>query len=584
MFVLNFIFLIGLLNVAWSSGEEATATELSLVDHKEYDQCDIWAEHDGECVNNPRFMWSACLGSCLEYAADIDEQCRQWAQEGECEANPGYIHLHCPGACSEAISWNPWVRQQLNIDHIRSAAFVEDSLEVVDLLSAANLMQKRLESIFVHRNVLVQGVSVSAPSHFLGMIGFAEMFLYTFRLQEVILRTLGDEESFALLRERLDQAIRTIEMSHFNADLLSRELPFWMRFVRDVRSLIDGVISKTNQQNMSVPAIEIAKYFSSYIPSDTSGFTSSPEDLAGSDNNTMTVRLSSGYEMPLLGLGTWQLDGDDCYNAVLEALAAGHRAIDTAQAYGNEAEVGRAVADAIQQGIITSRSEVFLATKISNEQDFGEKNVRDLVSKQLKLLQTDYIDLYMLHSPPQDANLEEETWRELEHLVKEGKIRSLGVSNYEPRELDRLLAVAKVKPSVTQNKVDPYHVGKQLDVAGDEIVAYCRQHGIVLVGYSPFSAYPFAMEATQDPLVRLLATQRSRMQPANQFPVTPAQLIIKWMVQRGMAVIPRSSHPGRMLENLHALRLAPLTADELAVMDSLQVLVSSPVSVPISLL
>lgn len=562
---------------------DAKKLELRLNSHQEFDQCDFWAEHDGECVNNPRFMWSACLKSCLKFAKDDDERCQSWAREGECEANPGYIQLHCPGNCSLAAAWDPWVRQTLNIDRIRNAAFVADRVDVSDLVSAASLLQSRLESVFLYYNPYVQGFSLSAPSHFLGMVGLAEAFLYTLRLQEVVLHHLGDEEAFADLRDRIDQALRTVELSHFNADLLSRELTFWMRFVGESSRLIQQAMERAQQQSLRLPAVKVAEYFAAYAPSAASGLPEDPVALADVPSAPTTVRLSDGHEMPLLGLGTWQLDGDACFDAVVAALTVGYRAIDTAQAYGNEAEVGRALAEALQRGVIGGRHEVFLATKVSDERDLGD-NVRALVERQLQLLRTDYVDLYMLHSPPRSAEVEAATWHALEALVAEGKIRSLGVSNYEPRELDRLLSAARsVKPSVVQNKVDVFHVGKQLDVSGDEIVAFCRQRGLQLVGYSPFSAYPFVMEPTQDPLVRLIAQQRTARQSPAQHPVTPAQIVLKWMLQRGIAAIPRSSHPGRLAENLRALRLAPLTADELAVLDTLQSLVSSPVSVPIAL-
>lgn len=562
----------------------AEDNELILNEHKEFDQCDYWAEHDGECVNNPRFMWSACLGSCLKFARDVDEQCLQWAREGECEANPAYIHIHCPFNCSLAIAWNPWVRQRLGVDRIRSASFVEDRIVAVDVLSAARLMQQRLESIFLHNNFYVQGFSIAAPSHFLGVAGLSEAFLYTMRLQEVLLHELQDEASFLVLRDHIDQALRTIRDSRFNADLLSRELPFWMRFVGEVDVMLSEVLEKKDkafQENFAIPAVNVAAYFTAYKPV----ADSSKSDFADVERYATTITLNNGREMPLLGLGTWQLDGEACYTAVRDALSVGYRAIDTAQAYGNEAEVGRAIADAIAQGDISSRQEVFIATKVSNEDDFGAVNVRKLVLSQLAALRTDYIDLYMLHSPPQDGRVEAETWQALEQLVTEGKILSLGVSNYEPTELERLFGhPLTVRPSVVQNKVDPYHIGKQLDVSGDEIVAFCRQHNLQLVGYSAFSAYPFVMEATQDPLVQMLARERTAKQPANQHAVTPAQMVLRWMIQRNIAVIPRSTHKGRMLENLRALRIAPLTDNELAVMDSLQTLVSSPVSVPISLI
>lgn len=559
---------------------QSVLADNSLPAFKGHESCDVWAQTDGECINNPRFMWSTCLGSCLSVANDVDEACPGWAREGECDANPNYIQLHCPQSCGLAVAWNPWVRQGLNIDPVPNIEPFTPSVVVTDVITAADAMQERLVALMQQYKRSIPGISLLAPSHFLGVVGIAEAFLYIFRLQEVVLKLHGDQDAFQLLREHIAQALTTISQGGFSPDLLSRELPFWIGFAAGISNGIQSTILAANP-GLQVPMVEVSKYFSGFIESEAT-LAEDSQPLSDSLAAPTKAKLNNGLEMPLLGLGTWQLDGEQCYNAVLQALQVGYRSIDTAQAYGNEAEVGRALTEALAQGFIQQRSDVFLASKLSMPEDMGYEKAKALVEKQLNLLQTTYIDLYMLHSPPSTPELEAETWKALEELVAAGKIKSLGVSNYEPRELDRLMdnAAITIKPAVVQNKVDVYHVGKQLDIHGDEIVAYCRQHGLVLVGYSAFSAYPFVMEATHDPIVQYLAQQRSARSDKK---VTTAQVIIKWMAQRGIATIPRSTSAERMAENLQALYLAPLTSSELSLLDSLQILVSSPVSVPITI-
>jgi diketogulonate reductase-like aldo/keto reductase len=246
------------------------------------------------------------------------------------------------------------------------------------------------------------------------------------------------------------------------------------------------------------------------------------------------------------------------------------RSIDTAQAYQNEHNVGDAIKEAIAQKLVT-RQQLFLATKLSDPADAGYEKAKALVQRQLAALQTSYLDLYMLHSPLEDATLQADTWRALEDLYTAGVLRAIGVSNFGASDLAALNATARVKPMVVQNKVDPYHVAKQLDNVGDAIVEYARDNKMVIVAYSSFSAYPFVMKPSEDPVVRDIARRRR---------LTPAQVLLKWSLQRGFAVIPRSTSPERLAENLAVLTLPPLHKEDLHLLDTLELLVSSPVSKP----
>jgi diketogulonate reductase-like aldo/keto reductase len=232
--------------------------------------------------------------------------------------------------------------------------------------------------------------------------------------------------------------------------------------------------------------------------------------------------------------------------------------------------VGDAVATAVEQGLV-ARKDLFLATKLSDPRDAGYANTRALVARQLRDLRTSYLDLYMLHSPLPDAQLQADTWRALEDLLAEGTLRAIGVSNFQSAELRALESTARVRPMVVQNKADPYHIGKQLDNAGDPIVAYCRERGVLLVAYSTLSAYPFAMQPTEDPIVRAVAHRHG---------FTPAQVLLKWALQKGFAVIPRSTSADRLAENLSVMGSPGLPVTDVRLLDTLHLLISSPVCRP----
>lgn len=246
------------------------------------------------------------------------------------------------------------------------------------------------------------------------------------------------------------------------------------------------------------------------------------------------------------------------------------RSIDTAQAYQNENNVGDAVSAAIKQGLV-ERKDLFLASKLSDSADAGYEGAKALVQRQLSALQTSYLDLYMLHSPLRDAQLQADTWRALEDMLAAGVLRAIGVSNFGAADLQALMASAKVRPMVVQNKVDPYHVAKQLDDRGDPVVRLCREQGIVMVAYSSLSAYPFVMKPADDPIVRSIARKHG---------LTAAQILFKWSLQKGFAVIPRSSSAVRLSENLAVLTSAPLPVDDIHLLDTMQLLISSPVCNP----
>lgn len=234
------------------------------------------------------------------------------------------------------------------------------------------------------------------------------------------------------------------------------------------------------------------------------------------------VKLNNGVEMPIFGLGTYQAQsGKETRDAVLYALHAGYRHIDTASMYGNEEDVGTAIAES---GI--PREEIFVTTKLWNS-DHGYDSGLAAFKKSHRRLRLSYVDLYLIHWPVQD--LRNETWRALETLLKEGKCRAIGVSNYMIRHLEELLERSSTIPVVNQVEFSPYLYQKDL-------LEFCRKSKIQLEAYSPLTKG----HKLNDPKLVTLASKYSK---------SPAQILIGWALQHEMVVIPKSSKRERITEN-----------------------------------
>eukprot|EP00930_Biecheleria_cincta_P089846 TRINITY_DN7918_c0_g3_i1.p1 TRINITY_DN7918_c0_g3~~TRINITY_DN7918_c0_g3_i1.p1 ORF type:complete len:468 (-),score=87.09 TRINITY_DN7918_c0_g3_i1:50-1453(-) len=253
-------------------------------------------------------------------------------------------------------------------------------------------------------------------------------------------------------------------------------------------------------------------------------------------DKSSSVTLSNGFAMPVLGFGTWQLPADGTtYRSVLAALEEGYRHIDTAQAYGNELEVGKALADS---GV--PRGEVCLVTKLSDVGDYVKARAR--FEQQLQQLGVDYVDIYMLHSPGRSAEERRLAWQQLEQLYEEGRIKALGVSNFDIAMLKELLAFARIRPVYVQNKYSIYQPGGRDEGVQDEsLMEWLVQERMVMTGYSiihpEHGGYLSPME---DPHVKAIAARHGK---------TASQVLHRWLLQLGAAVIPRSTRRQRIREN-----------------------------------
>jgi diketogulonate reductase-like aldo/keto reductase len=237
-----------------------------------------------------------------------------------------------------------------------------------------------------------------------------------------------------------------------------------------------------------------------------------------------TLALNTGASMPQLGFGVFKVPLDETAKAVAEALDVGYRLIDTAAMYGNEEGVGRAIADS---GI--PRDEIFVTTKLNNDAHGRDSALRAFEDSRRKL-GLDYVDLYLIHWPLPRQDRYVETWKALEQLHRDGVARAIGVSNFEPEHLQRLFDECDVVPAVNQIELHPYLVQ-------DELRRFDAEHGIITEAWSPIAR---GGELLRDRVIETIAQKYDR---------TPAQIVIRWHLQLGNVVIPKSATPSRISEN-----------------------------------
>ena len=240
------------------------------------------------------------------------------------------------------------------------------------------------------------------------------------------------------------------------------------------------------------------------------------------------IKLNNNLEIPPIGVGTWTLRGETARQNVRMALEAGFRHIDTAQMYENESEVG--------QGIIDSqlpRQDIFITTKVAtNIMREGQSAVRQSIDESLVKLKTDYIDLLLIHWPVKDCV--KATWQVMEDYVRRGLIKSIGVSNFNRHHLDALLSYAEIRPVINQIEVHPF-------MTQEENITYNRQLGIQVEAWGPFGQGD--INVVGHPLLQLLAMRYEK---------TASQIVLRWIVQRGLITIPRAK-PNHFAENLEIM-------------------------------
>lgn len=253
------------------------------------------------------------------------------------------------------------------------------------------------------------------------------------------------------------------------------------------------------------------------------------------------VTLSNGVKMPILGYGVYQVTKDECERCVLDALKAGYRSIDTAQSYFNEEEVGNAIA---KSGV--PREEIFLTTKVWIEH-YGYEEAKASVIESMKKLKTDYLDLCLLHQPFADYY---GAWRALEEFYEAGKIKAIGISNFYPDRMVDIASFAKIRPMVNQVEVHPYN---------QQITAkkYMDKYGVQIEAWAPFGEGRGGL--FENDVLKNIGAKYGK---------STAQVMLRWNIQRGVVVIPKSTHYERMVENFNVFDFA-LTDDDMSAIAAL---------------
>lgn len=255
----------------------------------------------------------------------------------------------------------------------------------------------------------------------------------------------------------------------------------------------------------------------------------------------LTVTLNNGVKMPQLGYGVYQVTKDECERCVSDALEVGYRLIDTAQSYFNEEEVGRAIA---KSGI--PRNEIFLTTKVWIEH-YGYESCKASVLRSMQKLQTDHLDLCLLHQPFGDVY---GAYRALEELYDEGRIRAIGISNFYPDRMIDISSFSRIKPMINQIELHPHNQQTESKLWHDK-------YGVQLEAWAPFGEGRGGMFE----LPELVAI-------GNKYNKTAAQVILRWHLQRGIVVIPKSTHKARMEENFNVFDFS-LTDEDMTAISSL---------------
>ena len=259
------------------------------------------------------------------------------------------------------------------------------------------------------------------------------------------------------------------------------------------------------------------------------------------------IELYNGNQMPMLGLGTFRVENDDtCKEAVKHAIESGYRSIDTAKVYGNEEQVGQGIKEGLESTGL-NREDIFVTSKLFFE-DFGRKNVAQAYETSIQKLGLDYLDLYLVHWPGTNEAIMIDTWKGMEDLYKDNKVKNIGVSNFNPDHFEALLAQVSIKPVINQVEFHPYFTQEKLR-------KYLEAQNIYMESWSPFMNAQILNDETLNEI-------------GKEVNKSAAQVIIKWNMQHNVVVIPKSVTSSRIEENIDVFDFE-LSAEQMKRIDDL---------------
>lgn len=259
------------------------------------------------------------------------------------------------------------------------------------------------------------------------------------------------------------------------------------------------------------------------------------------------IEFYNGNQMPMLGLGTFRVENDDtCKEAVKHAIESGYRSIDTAKVYGNEEQVGQGIKEGLESTGL-NREDIFVTSKLFFE-DFGRENVAQAYETSIQKLGLDYLDLYLVHWPGTNEAVMIDTWKGMEDLYKDNRVKNIGVSNFNPDHFEALLAQVSIKPVINQVEFHPYFTQEKLR-------KYLEAQNIYMESWSPFMNAQILNDATLNEI-------------GKEVNKTAAQVIIKWNMQHNVVVIPKSVTSSRIEENIDVFDFE-LSADQMKRIDDL---------------
>lgn len=259
------------------------------------------------------------------------------------------------------------------------------------------------------------------------------------------------------------------------------------------------------------------------------------------------IEFYNGNQMPMLGLGTFRVENDDtCKEAVKHAIESGYRSIDTAKVYGNEEQVGQGIKEGLESTGL-NREDIFVTSKLFFE-DFGRKNVAQAYETSIQKLGLDYLDLYLVHWPGTNEAIMIDTWKGMEDLYKDNRVKNIGVSNFNPDHFEALLAQVSIKPVINQVEFHPYFTQEKLR-------KYLEAQNIYMESWSPFMNAQILNDETLNEI-------------GKEVNKTAAQVIIKWNMQHNVVVIPKSVTSSRIEENIDVFDFE-LSAEQMKRIDDL---------------